>query len=332
MLEADDVQAWARLRGIATAYFQSRVLHEACERSVFTEIEQAPGRVEDLAVRLSLDEQATRMLLEALAALELLAVEEGVYRNTPAASRFLVEDSPWDQTEIVRLYRTGIESWERLGEALHCGHSPPEDADFEPRFVHAMHSTASVLAPLVVRAVGTEGVERVLDVGGGPGTYSIHFALASPTLRAEVLDIDHVVPIAREYAQIHEVADRVTARVGDYLDSDLGRDWDLVLLSNILHSNDREAARGLLKRVHAALRPGGRVALNEFVRDGRGDGPLGPALFALYMLVQSDGGDTYTRDELRRWLGEAGFSEVEFKPLAGTTNTVVLARKSVTRV
>lgn len=326
-LTDEEVRAHRWLRGLATAYMQSRVLHEACERSVFTQLEGRPGTPEEVAARASLHPTGTRMLLEALAAMGLLTVENGVYSNTPVASRFLVEGTPIDQTEIVALYRRTTERWERLGEALYCGHTPRQEEDFDPRFIHAMHCTASVVAPRLVKLLDLEGVERLLDVGGGPGTYAIHFALARPNLRARVLDLEPVVSITREYAQLFGVEERLEARAGDYHTADLGSGWDLVLLSNVLHSNRRELCRALLGRVFEALRPGGQVVINDFVRSGRGDGPLAAALFALHMYLNTPGGDTYTEGELRAWLEETGFAAVRVEPLEGTDYTAVVGTR-----
>jgi SAM-dependent methyltransferase len=325
-LGEEDLRSFLRLRDLATAYMQARVLHEACERSVFTELEKQPGTPDELARRLSLHPLSTRMLLEALAAMGLITVHQGAYRNTRAASRFLVETSPLDQTEIIALYRRCTEQWERLGMALHCGHVPPERS-FDPRFIHAMHCTAVVLAPLVARRLDLSGVDRLLDLGGGPGTYSIFLALARPSLRAEVLDLEEVLPITQEYVELFGVADRVATRAGDYHSSDLGQGWDMVLLSNVLHSNDRARCRSLLARVSQAVRPGGRVVVNDFLRDEEGSGPLAAALFALHMLLHTPGGDTYRASEIRAWMEEAGLTGIEVLPLAGTTHSLVVGSR-----
>lgn len=312
-----------RLREIATYHFQSRCLHEACERGLFTELERQPASAADLAARLSLNPQACRMLCDALAAMGLLDEHEGLYANARLASTYLIEGTAQDQSEMIALYRRSLERWDKLAEALHCGHTPPPaDTEFDPRFIHSMHCTASVHAPLV--DLPRQEARRLLDLGGGPGTWGIHFAQKWPELLVTMLDREPVVPIAREYAEIAGVQDRFEARAGDYLESDLGQDYDLVIVSNILQCHPEKECRLILKRAFASLRPGGRLLIHEFLRDGS----LWPALFSLHMLLTTPGGDTHTEAELRGWLRDAGFQEPEVRKLEGVPATVLVAARS----
>ena len=313
-----------RLRELASAHFQSRCLHEACERGLFTELARSPASSDELAARLSLNPQGCAMLCEALAALGLLTEREGLYANAPIASTFLIEGTPLDQGEIIALFRRSVERWEKLAEALHCGHTPPPPAEFDPRQVHAMHCGAVVLAPLVVAGVARDGASRLLDLGAGPATYGIHFAQAWPDLEVTVLDREPVVPIAREYAEIAGVADRFTFLDGDYLSCDLGSGYDLVLLSNILQCHPEAEARQLLKRVFACLKPGGRVVVHGFMRDGS----LWPALFSLHLLVSTSGGDAHPERVVREWLREAGFQDPTGSELEGGASRVLTAKRS----
>ncbi|MCE7869049.1 methyltransferase domain-containing protein [bacterium CPR1] len=318
------VQEHRRLRELASMHFQSRCLHEACERGLFSELERSPGSAEELARRLHLHPQACRMLLDALTALALLQEREGLYSNAPIASRYLIEGTATDQGEMIAMYRRSMERWEKLAEALHCGHTPAPPSEPDPRFIHAMHCTASVHAPLVVEAVPRNNARRLLDLGGGPGTYSIRFLLTWPEAEARMLDLEPVVSIAQEYAEIAGVNERFEAVAGDYLESELGDGYDLVLLSNILHCNAPEGCQRLLKRAFACLRPGGRVVIHEFLRDGS----LWPAVFALHMLLSTPGGDTYSESTLKGWLHEAGFGEPVVSRLEGTPSSVLVAARS----
>lgn len=318
------IDAHRRLRELASAHFQSRCLHEACERGLFTELARSPASADELASRLSLNAEACSMLCEALAALELLEEREGLYSNAPIASRYLIEGTLLDQGEMVALYRRSVERWEKLAEALHCGHTPPPPAEFDPRQVHAMHCGAAVIAPLLVASVPRASALRLLDLGAGPGTYGIGFATAWPDLQVTLLDLEPVVPIAREYVELAGVTSRFSFQVGDYLTCDLGSDYDVVLLSNILQCHPSEEARLLLKRAFACLKPGGRVVVHGFMRDGS----LWPALFSLHLLVSTAGGNAHGERSVREWLREAGFGEPQAFALEGTSSTVVVAGRS----
>jgi predicted O-methyltransferase YrrM len=159
----------------------------------------------------------------------------------------------------------------------------------------------------LVRAVGVKGVGRLLDVGGGSGAYSIAFAQASPKLRAEVFDLEFVLPIARGHIEEAGLADRITTRAGNLRTDEFGADFDLVLLSSICHMLDPAENRDLLRRSFRALAPGGRIVIHDFIVAPDRTAPKQAALFAVNMLVATRAGSTYTEAEYESWLAEAGF-------------------------
>jgi ubiquinone/menaquinone biosynthesis C-methylase UbiE len=186
-----------------------------------------------------------------------------------------------------------------------------------------MHRGAAQRAPLVVQAVGAEGVRRMLDVGGGSGAFSIAFARANPALRAEILDLPTVLPIAERHVAEAALADRITTRAGDLRVDDLGRDYDLVLLSSICHMLGPDGNRDLLFRAARALAPGGRVVVSDFVQDEDGTAPRQAVLFSINMLVGTPSGRSYRESEYRAFLGEAGLVDVERVRLPGPAHLVV---------
>jgi len=181
------------------------------------------------------------------------------------------------------------------------------DQQWTESFIAAMHRGAEGTAAQVVRAAGVQGVRRLLDIGGGSGAYSIAFAKASPTLRAEVLDLASVVPIAQKHITEAGLADRVSTRVGDLTVDEFGKDYDLILLSAICHMLDPEQNLDLFHRCYRALTPGGRIVIRDFILEPDKTAPKWVALFAINMLVGTKGGSTYTEAEYKSWLASAGF-------------------------
>jgi precorrin-6B methylase 2 len=193
-------------------------------------------------------------------------------------------------------------------------------------FIAAMHRNAVLRAPLVVRAVGAERARRLLDVGGGSGAYAIAFAAAHPELQAEIFDLPSVVPIAQHNVAAADLGDRVRTRAGDLRRDPFGAGYDLVLLSAICHMLGPEANQDLLRRVQAALAPGGRVVVQDFLVEEDGTQPAHAALFALNMLVGTPAGSTYSEAEYASWLKAAGFAEVQRVRLGGPTDLVIGTR------
>jgi len=174
--------------------------------------------------------------------------------------------------------------------------------------------------------VDVAGARKMLDVGGGSGAYSIAFAQASPALRAEILDVGDVVPIARRHIAEAGLEDRVTVREGDLGSSDFGTGFDLVLISAICHMLSEDENRALVAKTHAALGAGGRMVISDFILDPDRDGPRMAAMFALNMLVGTRHGNTYTEAEYAAWMRDAGFSGIRRVALPGPAHLMVGVR------
>jgi len=310
------------------AFMESRILLTALELDVFT----AVGTGAAAAVVASVcgtEAGATGRLLDALVSLGFLEKRGDVFANAPLAARFLAKGSRDDARGALKHNLSLWRRWSTLTDAVRAGHAvgvtemADRGDDWTAPFIAAMHRGSAQRAPLVVQAVGTEGVARMLDVGGGSGAYAIAFARANATLRAEILDLPAVLPIAEEHIAEAVLADRVSTRVGDLRTDDLGSGYDLVLLSSICHMLGPEENRDLLSRAARALAPGGRVVVSDFVLDEDGTAPRQAVLFSLNMLVGTPSGRSYRESEYRAWLDAAGLAGVERVRLPGPAHLLI---------
>ena len=300
------------LMQIARGFMESRVLLTAVELDLFTAV-GAGATADEVARACGAHPRGATVLLDALAAMGLVTKQGGRYANTPTGARFLGAASP-DSGRAALLHSAHL--WRRWG-----------DEDWTTAFIAAMHKYAAGRAPHVVAAVGTAGVSRMLDVGGGSGAYSIAFARAAPGLRAEIFDLASVVPIARGHIAQAGLADRVTTRVGDLTCDDLGSGHDLVLLSAICHMLGPDGNRDLLRRAARALAPGGRLVIQDHILRADRTAPRAGALFAINMLVGTEQGSTYTEEEYSAWMIEAGLGDVQHVTLVGP-NGLMIGRRS----
>jgi len=291
------------------------VLLAAVELDLFTAVGQGCS-AREAAARLDTNPRATEALLNALVAVGALIKKSGVFQNTPETARYLTDSSPDNQRPSLMHTVNVWKAWITLTDCVRKGTAvmPPgveaRDAQWTESFIAAMHSNAETAAGPVVREVGTEGVRRLLDVGGGSGAYAIAFAKASPVLHAEVLDLEPVTRIAQKHIRQADLQNRITTKVGDLTKDELGSGYDLVLLSAICHMLGPEENQDLLGRCCRALRPGGRIVIRDFILEPDKTAPKGAALFALNMLVATRNGSTYTEAEYTSWLQQAGFSHV----------------------
>jgi predicted O-methyltransferase YrrM len=303
----------AQLDQLAAAYRPAAIFFAALRLGVFTALDSAPRSAAELAGELESDERGVRILCDALAALEILHKDgDGRYANAPVAAEVLLPDSPGSKRAMFLHGARQMAKWGGLYDCVRRGRPTPED-EIDPRlgggaeaFAAAMADVGRESAGKVAEALDLSSVSRLLDVGGGPGVYAIELARRHPQLRVVIFDRPDTAPVARRNVAAAGLAGRIEARGGDAFADDLGGPYDLVLISNLVHIYPPQANRELVRRCAAALAPGGRLAVKDFLLDPGATSPRGAALFAVNMLVSTEAGDGYTAEQVAGWMGEAG--------------------------
>jgi (2Fe-2S) ferredoxin/predicted O-methyltransferase YrrM len=319
------------LNQVIRSFRESRVVLTAVELDVFTAV-QAGATAADAAHTMRTDPRATDMLLNALASMKLLEKKEGIFRNTPASARYLTAGGKDDARAAIMHTVHLWPRWSTLTECVRAGTAvtyremAERGGDWTEAFIAAMDRNARERAPHVARAVGTEGIEKMLDVGGGSGAYSVAFAMANPGLTAHIFDLEAVCAIARQHIERAGLGDRVKTRAGDLRHDAFGEEYDLVFVSAICHMLSPAENLALLRRCHAALRANGRVVVQDFILEADKTAPTSAALFALNMLVGTVAGSSYSAEEFREWLEQAGFRETLHVRLPGPSS-LMIARK-----
>ncbi len=293
-----------------------RIAMTAVELDVFANIGKG-STCGEIAQRIDADPRATEMLLNALVSLELIIKQGDRYWNCDLSALHLTGDSRMAMMHQVHLWHR----WSTLTECVRKGTAVSErrrDEAGTEAFIAAMHRNASERASAVVNAVDASKTRNMLDLGGGSGAYSIAFANANPQLQSTILDGEPVLEIAARHIAQAGLSNRIHTKPGDMLTTELGTGFDLVLLSQILHMFSPDENRLLLQRAFAALGPGGRVVVQEFILDPDKTSPRWAVFFSLNMLVGSPGGSSYSADELRAFMESAGFRQVRHLPLGQT--------------
>src|ERR1039458_5788691 len=243
-----------RLDQMIRGYMPSRCILTALELDIFTAVGEG-ANPDQIGTRVHANARAAGMLLNALVAMGLLAKSGDDYKNTAESARFFVQGSK-DNHRDGLLHTANIwHRWSTLTEAVRSGTRIPADLRNDARdgsgwtrnFIAGMQRHAKDRAPLVVKALGTAGVRRILDLGGGSGAYSIAFAKACPDVQCEILDIPEVVPLTAEYVSQAGLLAQVSLRTGDMLQDDFGSGYDLIMLNAICHmfsgGQNRDALR-----------------------------------------------------------------------------------------
>jgi 2-polyprenyl-3-methyl-5-hydroxy-6-metoxy-1,4-benzoquinol methylase len=176
-------------------------------------------------------------------------------------------------------------------------------------FLLALHDLALLNGSALPECVDLTGRHKLLDVGGGVGTFSILLAEKNPELHAVVLDLPPVRELAEETIASYGLSDRISFQEGDFKASCRGKGYDVVLLANILHDNTEEACKRLLRQSHGALVEGGLIVVSEFFLDEDGASPPGGAIFSVLMMLENHGAAEYPAEQIKTWLLEAGFRD-----------------------
>ncbi|MCX5717231.1 MAG: methyltransferase [Nitrospirae bacterium] len=296
------------LRKLWGGFWASRLLLTANNYRIFDCLIK-PQSANAIAKKLKTDFRATEILLDAITGIGLLKKNRGRYSNAPIAAKFLVRGSAYYHGDILRHANSLWQNWSELDKVIKTG-KPIRKAHDHEAFIMGMHNIASLKVKSVIKAIGVGGVKTALDLGGGPGTYSIE--MAKKGVDVTLLDRPETVKIARRVVK-KEGMKNVDFIEGDFLQDDMGRGYDLIFASQILHSLSEKDNLRLLKKCKRALNKRGRIVIQEFhLLKDRAHPPQG-ALFSVNMLVNTDGGRSYSPDEMKRWLSKTGFKKAEEK-------------------
>ena len=307
---------------LSTAYWESQTLLTANRLRVFDCLADGARSADEVAAALQLDPRSTALLLRACVGLGLLRQESDRFDNTPTAATFLVSRSPAFMGNVIRYSDQLYATWGKLEDALRTGKPAlpaqsylGDDPARTRGFVVAMHERALGIARALVPVLDLSGRKSMLDVGGGPGTYSVLLTERFPGLRAEVLELPGVAAVARELVAAAGASDRVLLRDGDYHTSDFGSGKDVVLMSGMFHRESEPACRGLIERAAACLSPGGLLVVSDVFTDPGGAHPTFASMFGLNMMLTAADGGVHADADVSRWMADCGFVELRMVPL-----------------
>ncbi len=299
---------------LSRAFMESRLLLTGAELNVFTLL-AAPQTLDEAVAALGSDPRGTEILLDGLTAMGLLEKADGRYLCPAETAAVLSAGAPGSVLPMVLHAASVWQRWSELSEVVRRGkkHTPPaglfENEELKA-FIFAMHVVGRHAADAIAVCARADASKALLDVGGATGTYAEAFLRRYPEMRATVFDRAPVIGMAEERLAGSDVRDRISLAAGDFYSDPLPGGHDLVLLSAIIHQNSPEQNIALYKKCHDALAPGGRILIRDHVMSPDRLRPAGGAIFAVNMLVATEGGNCYTLEEMRETLEAAGFRRV----------------------
>jgi ubiquinone/menaquinone biosynthesis C-methylase UbiE len=322
-----------RIMQFAWGYVPTLVLEAAIQHRVFDVLDGAPKTLEETAAATGASKRGLLAVMNVLVGLNFLARSDGQrYALTPESEAFLVSTKPSFQGGFLKHgSQQLIPKWLQLNEIVGTGkpsasvNQEGAGSDFFQRFVVDIfpmsYPSAQVLAKHLALKKAT-----VLDLAAGSGVWGIALAQSSEQVTVRAVDWVGVLPATRATVARFGLSERFTFVAGDLLSADFGQGHTVATLGHILHSEGEARSRKLLRRTFDALAPGGTIAIAEFLVNADRTGPVGSLFFAANMLVNTDDGDTYSFEEIRGWLAEAGFKDARLLEAPGPS-PLVLATK-----
>ena len=320
------------------AYQQTYALRAAIELDIFSAIADRANDVPSIAKKTGAAERGIQSLCNYLTVLGFLTKHDGHYALTQESSIFLNRRSPAYMGAIAGFLANDVlmnkfssltEAVKKGGTAAEQGHNLEPNDDMWVAFARSMAPITMPSGAFIAQLTGMPQGKacRILDIAAGHGMYGITMARQNPNAQITAVDWPNVLEVAKENAHSAGVGDRFNVQPGSAFDAHLGEDYDYVLLTNIFHHFDQRTCEKLMRRVHAALKPGGQAVTLEFVPNEDRVSPPTPAMFSLLMLGTTDSGDAYTFAEYEKMFQSAGFAKTTLHQIPDMPQQVLVSEK-----
>ncbi|MCB1023019.1 MAG: methyltransferase domain-containing protein [Acidobacteria bacterium] len=320
-----------------SAHQESAALNSAIELEVFTRIAEGNSTAKEIAAACGASERGIRILCDSMTILGFLNKTDNTYSLNDLSSQFLDKSSPSyvGGTAIFLQSDKLLEGFRGLTDAVRNGGTSMKEGSLDPespmwvKFARGMMGMMYPISQIIADSLGfeTDRNLKVLDIAAGHGIFGISIAQKYPNAEIYALDWANVLQVAAENAERFGVATRHHLIEGSAFDVDYGTDYDVILLTNFLHHFDKPTCEILLKKIHGALKEGGKVVTLEFIPNDDRISPPMEAMFSLMMLAGTPQGDAYTFREIDEMLKNSGFSSSEHFPIEGMPNHLVFSIK-----
>jgi len=304
-----------QLLDMLTGYQTPAIVMAAHRVGLFRALGDGPASLAELACRLQVPERSLGILLRACMALDLVVARDGHYANGPLAAETLVPGQPGYLGRLVDKEAFFYGAWAELADCVRndrpalapLQQRARSDPETTRNFLAALDDIAALYGSEFAMRLDLDGARRLLDVGGGVGSYAIAAVRRYPELQATIVELPEVVPWAREFVAEAGLSERIAVQALDFMTDEFPAGYDAILFSNIFHDQATTVNQGLLAKAYRALPAGGRVVVYDFLLEPDRATPAASAIFAVMMVVENQWGNVYTAAEIEGWLAGAGF-------------------------
>jgi ubiquinone/menaquinone biosynthesis C-methylase UbiE len=326
-----------QLDEIIKAYRKTNVLFSAYQLGVLDKLSNHTSDLHNLAIDLDLSEKGLTRLLSALCAMGVIIKTTNCYTISADYKKYLDPESANYIGDLIK-HEIHLQSrWMQLSESVKTGipvkkmNKPmmPQDTI---RFINAMANIGQRSAPIMLDKIKFSGDEHILDVGGGPGKYIEKFCDRYPQIQVTLFDQPDTVAAAKKVLSRHQRFKNMHFISGDFFDDSLGKDYDVIFISNVIHIFGPEELRIIFNKCNKALKLSGRILIKDYFSNKDYTGPEFSSLFSIHMLLSTDNGRCYSEEELISLLVESHFSFSQIVNLTESSKVIEGIKKLAVRV
>jgi hypothetical protein len=327
---------FSELMRLASGHAEARIIQVAVEIGVFETLADRQMPAPNVAETLGADTRAMTLLMNALAALQLLKKNGDRFALAGVARKYLLRSSNEYLGGMILFESWSWDWWANLAVAVRSG-GPARAPDMyqgDPKetetFIGAMDSLVKARgdAEALANAIDWHRASELLDVGSGPATYPIALCRRFPHLHATVFDLPGTLQLTDRYVRQAGMAERIRLIAGDYRKDSIPGAYDIVFLSNVIHGEGHDENESLVGKLVSNLKSGGEMIIKDHILDDSGTSPPVGAIFSLLMLLTTAAGRCYSFSEIKRWMDKAGLlnaRRVDLPP--PLTSSLVIATK-----
>lgn len=313
---------------LATGFMRAKHLFVASELGIFEKLADGPATLAELATSLGTPRRTTRIIADAVTALGLLERCGDRYQNSAVAQGCLSGRGPMDMRPFVRFWNClSYKRWLTLEDSVRKGQGVAGEFNFTPEeqaiFSEGVEAFSGGHALALSTAYDFSRHRRVLDLGGGTGSFLKALLQRNPGLQCTLYELSAAAAVARQRLADDPLGRRIEIVEGNFLKDPLPKGHDAVLLAHVVHVLVPERNQELLRRTREVVAAGARLLMVDFWMNTTHTEPLVGALMAGEFLVVGGNGDVYSVDEVRVWLEQSGWRFMEHKPLSGPVTLLV---------
>ncbi len=313
---------------LATGFMSAKHVFIANEVGIFEKLADGPATLDELAQRTALPRRTTRIVADAMVALGLVERHAGRYQNAAVAAAYLTGRNAVDLRPFLRFWnQLSYPRWTKLEEAIRTGRGPfgmlKFTAEEQKTFSAGVEAFSNGQAEALATTYDFSGHRRVLDLGGGTGSFLKAILRNHRHLECTLFEVPAAAAVARERLAGSPLAGQIRVLEGDFFNDPIPDGHDAVILANVVHALPPERNLELFRRIRQRVPAGARLLMVDLWMDPTHTQPLFGALMAGEFLVMSGEGDVYSEGEARGWLQQTGWREAELRPLVGPASLLV---------